>query len=541
MLDYIKSKIVLLTGALLLSNYSFALSPVSAPDLSVSYVLIENKTRNEFFIMSTGAQSGKLIGASKLPTFPKQLQNTLGYMGSFDLSNNASNNVDIWLDNSFASTPFLGLTCFQGAGCPIQGFIGGVQDAKGVYKAKSATSISGGNNGGTRALATLSNNGYIGLSKAPLGRQQSTTLNWCVTKEDYDPSKAERCATRKTGTWRQMKFNYTKTAHLTIEELNGFSEIWVSSDGTPTLNDSNAHCKFETVTRIDGIRCQAFKYTFESTEKMPYEYRITFNADPNVLGFRPLGQDIRMSVNNNWLGLGFERSLEVWFQGSSATPTGTFDVFFSKDFFKKVIDHNGSLTGPQSIFSTQFLNQFVPETGYYDYSPDNQIDIKPREYGLSIRPEPDSEGLKLGDIGSNAPIDFNYKVTVSGPRNADKITAQVLGASGSKDGQNYCVFKPIDKIYDVLIPSFLSYMDKNNQRLSKRSSCGDAPISFQDAIWNEVPWDVAKSSFYYTTMLKLSFPMNDKVSQLTQANKTWEGQVYAEGTVKIKAEWLGVP
>ena len=195
---------------------------------------------------------------------------------------------------------------------------------------------------------------------------------------------------------------------------------------------------------------------------MPYEYRITFNADPNVLGFRPLGQDIRMSVNNNWLGLGFERSLEVWFQGSSATPTGTFDVFFSKDFFKKVIDHNGSLTGPQSIFSTQFLNKYVPETGYYDYSPDNQIDIKPREYGLSIRPEPDSEGLKLGDIGSNAPIDFNYKVTVSGPRNADKITAQVLGASGSKDGQNYCVFKPIDKLYDVLIPSFLSYMDKNN-------------------------------------------------------------------------------
>ena len=84
-------------------------------------------------------------------------------------------------------------------------------------------------------------------------------------------------------------------------------------------------------------------------------------------------------------------------------------------------------------------------------------------------------------------------------------------------------------------------MDKNNQRLRKRSSCGDAPISFQDAIWNEVPWDVAKSSFYYTTMLKLSFPMNDKVSQLTQAGKTWEGQVYAEGTVKVKAEWLGVP
>ncbi len=542
MLDYIKNKILVLTGALLLSNYSFALSPNNVGTIGASYLLVENMIKNEYFMLTEDDVSAttRMTGVSKWNSEDVRVtiddrQDTKGYMGN-KLWSAANRNVDMWIDDSFANSPFLGLGCFKGANCPAEGFISpALIDAKGFYKAQSKT----GETGGANAYATLSLSGYAGLSKLAVGATESSQFNWCTTTKDYNPSSGGRCKDQSTGTWNRVNFNHTKIGHLKLRETGAFTEVWIATDGTPFLQEkNNQYCEYARVDKQDGIICKIFVYDFLSSIKLSLDLWFSLLIDYVVLGFRPLASDIKVGSGISWHNLHQKTILREYLkEGNNQYIT----FFFSPSFFARVVENGGSVASKDSIFTFKFFNEKMTPTPSYYLPTGNALGILPRDYGISIRPEPDSEGLKLGDIGSNAPIDFNYKVTVTGPRNADKITAQVLGASGSKDGQNYCVFKPIDKLYDVLIPSFLSYMDKNNQRLSRRSSCGDTPISFKDAIWSEVPWDVAGSSFYYTTMLKLSFPMNDKVSQLTQAGKTWEGQVYAEGTVKVKAEWLGVP
>ncbi|QXD01221.1 CFA/I fimbrial minor adhesin (plasmid) [Klebsiella sp. PL-2018] len=54
----------------------------------------------------------------------------------------------------------------------------------------------------------------------------------------------------------------------------------------------------------------------------------------------------------------------------------------------------------------------------------------PKEYGISIvSSNYTSSSSGSGTIGDAHPIEMDYTVTVSGPRQADSITAQVIGES----------------------------------------------------------------------------------------------------------------
>lgn len=83
--------------------------------------------------------------------------------------------------------------------------------------------------------------------------------------------------------------------------------------------------------------------------------------------------------------------------------------------------------------------------------------IKPRDYGISIIPADfNPNQSKTGKVGNDEPpIEFNYIVTTSGPRQADAITAKVEGPMTTLKGQPYCLFSSND---DKLKVPFSAYL-----------------------------------------------------------------------------------
>ena len=167
----------------------------------------------------------------------------------------------------------------------------------------------------------------------------------------------------------------------------------------------------------------------------------------------------------------------------------------------------------------------------------------PKEYGISIVSSDNTASASgSGTIGDAAPIEIDYTVTVSGPRQADSITAQVIGESTTINSVPYCLFTSPQGGLSVPIPAFLQYNSQSGGVVKKRNSCSEAAINMSDAQWQQTPWDANNNDdgSYYATDLKLLFPMNDSRSMLTVSGTDWEGVVSASGEIKVTANWVGV-
>ena len=147
-----------------------------------------------------------------------------------------------------------------------------------------------------------------------------------------------------------------------------------------------------------------------------------------------------------------------------------------------------------------------------------------------------------GTIGEDTPIRMDYTVTVSGPRQADSITAQVIGDSTTLNDTPYCLFTSAQGGVSVPIPAYLEYNNQSGSVTQARNSCGEAAISLNDALWQQTPWDANNTDdgSYFNTRLSLLFPMDDSRSALTVSGSDWEGVVSASGEIKVMANWVGV-
>jgi hypothetical protein len=62
-----------------------------------------------------------------------------------------------------------------------------------------------------------------------------------------------------------------------------------------------------------------------------------------------------------------------------------------------------------------------------------------------------------------------------------------------------------------------------------------------NAVWVQTAWNAnVNDGFFFTTTLKLLFPMDDPHSQFTTNGHDWMGVVNATGDVKVTATWIGV-
>ncbi|WOC00432.1 MULTISPECIES: TcfC E-set like domain-containing protein [unclassified Providencia] len=270
---------------------------------------------------------------------------------------------------------------------------------------------------------------------------------------------------------------------------------------------------------------------------------LTLKVNSTLIPFTPAAASIKIGPDdgsNVWRNYNSAYAANSYFKSSN----NYVSIFFSNTFFKQLVTNNIDFTNSQDFFTFSFTNPAAaPQSGYYEFTPSNQLVIKPRDYSISIVPaDYIPNPSKTGKIGpAEPPIEFNYIVTTSGPRQADAITARVEGPTVNVNGQNFCLFSSDDDKFRVPFSAYLSFKNASGIEESYRSNCDGTEISMNNALWAETPWDIPNQDLgsFYRTNLDLRFPMNDSNSLFTLDGIDWLGTVSASGTVVVKAIWTG--
>ncbi|CDL12708.1 Fimbria adhesin EcpD [Klebsiella pneumoniae] len=533
----IKPQAIMLLAGWLLAAPAMALTATNDGSGSNTYMFIDNDVDDEYFI-TTSSLSPRFTGAN-IWTKYKTNQRSLGYMGNSGWSY-SNRYFDLWIDNSPINQPFLGLRCMStGANCPASGYIpADVLDKDGFYHAMSGNSVANGYYG----AGVLSQSAYEYFRNRPVGTIDNLQLNLCYmdSKADYDFASGVRCKDLPSGgKWVYYTMNLEKVSHLTLNSTGAMAEVWIASDGTPSVNLGSELCQMGVVGSASGIICKMVSYSFQETKTLTTSLDFRMVIDTTLLGFSPSSSDVKYSGDGaSWTNFGSTSTYNKVFK-----PSGEYIyVFLSNAFFKKALKAGTDLTNKDELFTFYFDNSVTPQSGYYQFTPSTLINIIPREYGISIIASDGSAHPKAsGKIGSETPITFEYKVTTSASRQADSITAQVTGDAINIYGQPYCLFTSADETLKVPVPAFLEWTSAAGNAVRVRNSCGENPVDMTNAAWVQTAWNAnVNDGFFFTTTLKLLFPMDDSHSQFTTDGHDWMGTVSATGDVKVTATWVGV-
>ena len=529
-----------------LNHAAFALDPPTSiiSNGTNEFIFIENEADREYFINSDD-RNPRFTGANVWTRYGRDNQRSLGYMqidsGSFG---NSRYNVDIWMESPEIQYPFIGIRCQITTGtCPETSYVtSSYVDQNGIYKI-SPTSTS------TR-YASFNTGMYEYLKTMSVGTQMTYIVNNCQTREDYDPSKGERCKDMSTGTWRRGQTINTKTGHLKLFDNKAFSEIWVATDGTPSLTNVNDACEnivIGTGTTNQGVACKMVRYSFEGLPSAfnndTHLYMVIDTAALNGMSIAAADIKINAGGSNTWANWSASSNNNNRMSNQIVTGDGYIQVLFTNSFFQKMLRAGASISGQTGVFTFAVNNTLLPQSGYYQFATNMDIAIIPREYGISIRHKDVNDQVKTGKIGKEEEaITFDYVVTQSAPRKADTVKASMVGESTTKAGKSYCLFKSSDNSLQVPIPAYLSFTQADGRDSGQQySGCNaSATVELKDALWSATPWDEQQSGYFYSTDLKLTFPMNDIVSEFTLDGIDWLGSVRAEGDVKVEATWIGV-
>lgn len=538
----IKPQSIMLLAGWLLAAPAMALTPSNSGSGSNSYMFIDNDVDDEYFI-TTSSLDPRFTGANVWTKYPTN-QRSLGYITYIGWAY-ANRYFDLWIENSPINQPFLGIRCMStGANCPASGYISpDVIDKDGYYHAMSGNTVANGYYG----TGALSQSAYEYFRDRPVGTIDSLQLNLCYmnSNTDYDFASGVRCKDLPSGgTWRYYTFNLEKVSHLKLNSTGAMAEVWIASDGTPSVNLGSELCQMGEAgsgsSRASGIICKMVSYNLQETKVLTSSLDIRMLIDTAMLGFSPSASEVRFSGDG-----------ATWYNYSSTTvdynqvftPSGNYVyVFLSNAFFQKVLKAGTDLTNKDSLFTFYFDNAVTTQSGYYQFTPSTLINLIPREYGISIvASDGRSHPQASGKIGSEEPITFEYKVTTSASRQADSITAQVIGDSINMYGLPYCLFTSADETLKVPVPAYLEWTSATGKAVKVRNSCGEDPVDMTNAAWVQTAWNAnVNDGFFFTTTLKLLFPMDDPHSQFTTNGHDWMGVVNATGDVKVTATWIGV-
>ncbi|HFT7189496.1 fimbrial protein [Enterobacter ludwigii] len=513
-----------------------ALTASSSGAINNTFLFIENDIDGEYFI-TPSALDPRFSGSNTWVKYGTS-QVSLGYLGYVIWTAPANNYQDMWIDNSPIDAPFTGIRCYRGSQCPTTGYIAGQGvDNNGFYHAQVGSVA--GVIGGAYGFASLSNSAYEYFRNMPTGGSETYVFNRCYTSVNYDYASGQRCKDQTTGRWNYINYTLNKRGHLALESTSAFQELWIASDGTPSITNDSGSCELGVVSNVDGVICKMVKYNLEQTQNLTASLTFRAYIDSAALGFTPSATTVKYSGNGStW----YNFSASTAYYNVFSTSGQYIYVFLSKTFLKNLVDAGVSITNSQP-FTFAFTNALTPESGYYQFTPSLQLNIVPKEYGISIVSSNNTASASgSGTIGDDAPIEMDYVVTVSGPRQADSITAQVIGDSTTINDIPYCLFTSAQGGINVPVPAYLQYNTASGSPTQVRNSCSENAISLNDALWQQVPWDANNTDdgSFFSTNLTLLFPMNDSRSALTVAGADWEGVVSASGEIKVTANWLGV-
>ncbi|EPF70090.1 hypothetical protein [Acinetobacter rudis] len=512
------------------------------------YIFIENNVDKEYFI-APDALDPRFTG-SNVWNKHKSNQTSIGYMGT----NHAlavNGYVDYWTEGTSINQPYVGSRCLMLAGttrCPASGYLPAAKiDNRGAYK----IAVSAGEDGGSYARAAFGPNAYEHFRKMPIGSQEHIVLNACGTREEYSPANGTYCKDAKVGNWYSYLFTLNKYAHIKLLDTKAFQEVWYGTDGTPYLTPNSTYCQYGSVPtggtadQKTGIMCKMLKYNIEGSPTTfslyYYLYMVTDNAS---FGFTPNTYDLRIhGGTGDWKRYDQANALNRM-KDMMTSGDNYISVFFSNSFFQKLAKAKVNIRNIDNLFTFAVDNSVAPQSGFYQFSVSTKVELIPREYSVSIQPKGLPEGstpVKTGKIGDPNPITFEYMVKQSAPRQADTIEAYVSAPSVRKENESYCLFTSDDNKTKVPIPAWLSMQNIANQEVKTYSGCDiTKKLNMKNAMWQAEPWDSFGSGYFYTTDLKLIFPMSDPVSGVSMEGLDWMGKVRAEGEIKVVAKWIGV-
>lgn len=528
-------KILFLLIAPAILNLSVS-TTAEAATVTNSYVFIENNVDNEYFI-TPRTTDPRFSGANKYTRYSKTLQLSLGYMGYVNTAIQANQYVDIWLENSPIDKPFTGNRCMRGYCSDDSGYWPAQYlGRKGAYKIVQSNV----NGESAYARGIFSDSAYQYFRQLPVNTVETYSYRACMTKTNYDPSKDESCQSVGGNIIASHEFNITKSGHIKLTSTGALQEIFIDSNGNPTIGLGSQFCRTGIVLNQNGIICQVIDH--ETKGDIFSNIALSLKINNTLIPFTPAAHTILIGADDggsNWYYYNTAYPANYYFKSSNKHVS----IFLSNTFLKQLVSSNVDFKDSQHFFTFSFTNSAVPQSGYYEFTPSNTLILKPRDYGISIIPADfNPNQSKTGKVGGNEPpIEFNYIVTTSGPRQADSITAKVDGPQTTFKGQSYCLFTSDDNKLNVPFSAYLSFKNSDGTDAKYRASCDSNEISLKNALWAETPWDKPNEDLgsFYRTYLDLSFPMNDANSFFTLDGIDWLGTVSASGTITVKAIWTG--
>lgn len=528
--------IILVFSFFMQNKNSLAISPEQKEPVNNSFLFIENNVDNEFFIASTKLDP-RFTGANTwVKHSPKQV--SLGYMGVVTWPRTSTESyMDIWLENSQINTPFSGVRCTtNNERCPTEShYPADKVDKLGFYHAKTRGV---GTSGGRYAFAAFTDSAFEYFRSMSVGVTEILNLNHCLSRQYYPLE--ERCIDQTYADWTKTDFSITKIGQLTLNSIDILQKVWVGSDGTPNIGMGKEFCEVGGVGNDSGIICKTISYSFNVTDTSQLD-SIFVNMIPNhSVAKSPESNDLQFSGDGkNWTNYDSKQTLV----STIFKPSGNYVYTFISNKYLKSLIMNGSTEKHETIYTFSFTNRKLKESGYYEFTPSLRLSLIPREYSISIVSSNNMEHSSgEGIIGSYKPIEIEYTITISGRQQANDITAQVYGKGVRIDGVPYCLFSSTEGDFSVPIPALLQYVNKTGRVEKISNSCIEDALNLNDAFWQQSPWDVNSidEGNYYSTNLKLIFPMNLPRSNKTDLGNEWQGIVSANGEIRVSASWNGV-
>lgn len=121
----------------------------------------------------------------------------------------------------------------------------------------------------------------------PTGSSETYVFNRCYTSVDYDYSSGQRCKDQSKGLWNYVNYTLTKRGHLSLVSTNAFQELWVASDGTPSITKDTGYCELGVVNGEDGVICKMVNYNLQQTANLTASLTFRAYVDTAMLGFTP--------------------------------------------------------------------------------------------------------------------------------------------------------------------------------------------------------------------------------------------------------------
>lgn len=512
---------------------------------STDYVFVENQSDNNFFVTPGSILDPRITGSNswtglKYTGSGEIHQQGLGYIDDgYNRPLTAGNKFDMWLEGFSVSHPLTGLRCinwYKGCNIDTALILPESTDNNGFY----GVTVTSGSLKWSHGM--MSDAFFLFLEQQPVGASFSLTIDSCQSSVNYNASAGERCKDQSTGAWYERKVTHQKAAHLRFINTNALAEVYINSDGIPTLGEGATDCHVQTIGTANGIACKMVNYNLQTNGLSNTSIHI-FPAIANASLVSAIKhEDMQFSLDgNSWKKV---NGLASYYTFNQLKSSNSIYVFFSSNLFKNLVKLGLSNIDTANLFNFRFRNLLSPESGWYEFSTSNKIIIKPRDFSVSIISDDYSSApSREGTVGTSAPdLEFGYIVTTSGKTSADEVKVSVTGPSQSLNGHPYCIFSSADGQTKVPFPAHLHFVTSNNSEKSIDIGCDDVWHDMSDALWMSTPWSDSSGDVGVMdkATVKFAIEMNDPRSLKSVDNHDWYGDVSASGEIHVKATWHNV-